>query len=296
MAGVLAERRFRPGLWPTLAVLALLPLLLWLGFWQLDRAEQKRALLDGFAAGDRPAVALNGGLASYPRYTRVRSVGRYRPDRQILIDNMTRDGVAGYYVLTPLVTDDGAVLVNRGWIPKTFGVSELPDVTVSGESREVTGRLDRLPRAGLALETEPAAGWPRVLQFPTREELQAQTGLGLVEGVMLLDEDAPDGYARDWRPETPRCCPLPGARGRDARPTPRHPPSRALQPGQHPIWGRARRGGAGRVPGPLMCYGVASTRTWNDTVPLAPGGRSPSSQITVDPSRRPPLASAEPGS
>jgi surfeit locus 1 family protein len=197
---VLAERRFRPGLWPTLAVLALLPLLLWLGFWQLDRAEQKRALLDGFAAGDRPAVALRDGLASHSRYTRVRAAGRYRPDRQILIDNMTRDGVAGFYVLTPLETNDGTVLVNRGWIPKTFGVSELPDVTVSGESREVTGRLDRLPRAGLALETEPAPGWPRVLQFPSRSEIEAETGLGLVEGMMLLDEGVPDGYARDWQP------------------------------------------------------------------------------------------------
>ena len=200
MTEVLAERRFRPGLWPTLAVLALLPLLLWLGFWQLDRAAQKRALLDGFAAGDRPATALDGGLASHPRYTRVRAAGHYRADRQILIDNMTRDGVAGFYVLTPLVMNDGAVLVNRGWIPKRFGVAELPDLTVSGEFREVTGRLDRLPRAGLALETEPATGWPRVLQFPTREEIQAQTGMDLAEGVMLLDSDAPEGYARDWRP------------------------------------------------------------------------------------------------
>jgi surfeit locus 1 family protein len=200
VAEVLAERRFRPGLWPTLAVLALLPLLLWLGFWQLDRAGQKRALLDGFAAGDRPAVALGGGLASHSRYTRVRATGRYRPDRQILIDNMTRGGVAGYHVMTPLVRDEGAVLVNRGWIPKTFGAGDLPVVDVSGERREVIGRLDRLPRAGLALETEAGAGWPRVLQFPTREEIEAQTGLELVEGVVLLDDDAADGYARGWRP------------------------------------------------------------------------------------------------
>ena len=38
------DRRFRPGLLPTLVVLTLLPLLLGLGFWQLQRAEDKRVL------------------------------------------------------------------------------------------------------------------------------------------------------------------------------------------------------------------------------------------------------------
>ena len=36
---------FRPGWWPSIAVALLLPLLLGLGFWQLSRAEEKRALL-----------------------------------------------------------------------------------------------------------------------------------------------------------------------------------------------------------------------------------------------------------
>ena len=41
---------FRPGWWPSIAVALLLPLLLGLGFWQLSRAEEKRALLADFAA------------------------------------------------------------------------------------------------------------------------------------------------------------------------------------------------------------------------------------------------------
>ena len=42
--------RFRPGLLPTLLVLMLLPVLLWLGFWQLERGEQKRDMLERQAA------------------------------------------------------------------------------------------------------------------------------------------------------------------------------------------------------------------------------------------------------
>jgi surfeit locus 1 family protein len=182
-------------------VLAILPLLLWLGFWQLDRAGQKRALVDGFAAGDRAPVDLAAGLDSYARYTRVRVAGSYRSERQILIDNMTRDGQAGYHVLTPILSSAGAVLVNRGWIRKTFGSEARPDLSVSPLDREITGRLDRLPRAGLDLEeTEPDRGWPRVMQFPTHEELQAVLDMPLVRGVILLDDDQPDGYARGWRP------------------------------------------------------------------------------------------------
>ena len=37
---------FNPGLWPTLATLATLSLLLGLGSWQLDRAAWKQALID----------------------------------------------------------------------------------------------------------------------------------------------------------------------------------------------------------------------------------------------------------
>jgi surfeit locus 1 family protein len=196
-----AERTFRPGLWPTLAVLALLPLLLWLGWWQLDRADQKQSLLASFAAGDQTATALSGGLDTHSRYTRVRSEGRFLTDRQILIDNMTREGKAGYFVLTPLVTESGAVLVNRGWIPKTFGKGALPDVAVGGNPRSVTGRMDHLPRAGLALAAEPLPQeWPMVMQFPTLEEIARETGLDLVPGMILLDDDQPDGYARQWKP------------------------------------------------------------------------------------------------
>ena len=41
---------FRPGLLPTLVVLGLLPVLLWLGTWQLQRADEKRALLASYEA------------------------------------------------------------------------------------------------------------------------------------------------------------------------------------------------------------------------------------------------------
>ncbi len=37
---------FRPGLWPTVATLLLLPLMTGLGIWQLERASWKQGLVD----------------------------------------------------------------------------------------------------------------------------------------------------------------------------------------------------------------------------------------------------------
>jgi surfeit locus 1 family protein len=64
----------------------------------------------------------------------------------------------------------------------------------------VGGLLDRIPRAGIALETEPSSGWPKIVQFPAVDELSAMLGLQLVPGLLLLDPAEPDGYRRDWRP------------------------------------------------------------------------------------------------
>ena len=49
-------RAFRPGLLPTLVVLALLALLLALGGWQLQRADEKSALLEIGRASCRERV------------------------------------------------------------------------------------------------------------------------------------------------------------------------------------------------------------------------------------------------
>lgn len=196
------QRAFRPG-WPaTIFTAFFLPLLLSLGTWQLDRAEQKRALFADFAASEE-AVLLNGtsgGLEELRRYTQVRAIGRYLADRQFLLDNMVEGNQAGYRVLTPLLMDDGMVLVDRGWIPRDFTTARLPEVEVDEARRTVAGRLDQLPRPGIELSAELAPGWPKVVQFPTTDELSAALDTSLVPGLVLLDATEPDGFVRNWRP------------------------------------------------------------------------------------------------
>jgi surfeit locus 1 family protein len=196
------RRTFAPSLAATLAMLPVLALLAWLGAWQLDRAGQTRAQLAAYARSDAAALPLPPAARALPRYARVRLVGRYLPEQQFLLDNMTHAGVAGFRVLTPFVTDGGdTVLVDRGWVPPGPSRASLPAVAVGGEPRALTGRVDALPRPGLELAPAPGGGpWPRVVGFPRLAELGAALGRTLYPQLVLLDADAADGYLRDWSP------------------------------------------------------------------------------------------------
>jgi surfeit locus 1 family protein len=199
----IGNRVFAPGLVPTLAMLPLLALLLWLGTWQYHRAGEKRALWQSFERGADRTLPLPAAGAPLPeRYSHVRVEGTYLPERQVLLDNMTHAERAGYRVLTPLSRTDGTVvLVDRGWVPLGRTRQDLPDVAVGTELRVVTGRVDNLPRAGIELADAPdGSGWPRVLSFPRMAQVERVLGRPLYSQVVLLDPSLPDGYERDWQP------------------------------------------------------------------------------------------------
>ena len=203
-----ARVTFRPPLWASLGLAAACSLFVAAGFWQLGRADEKRALLASFADGFADAV-LNGPVPDSQmaglRYRRVRLQGRYDSSRQVLLDNMVAAGQAGYQVLTPLRTETGAVLVNRGWVAGDPDRTVLPDIDVSEIPRQIIGQLDRLPLPGIRLEppaVDASAAWPRRALFPTAAQLTAQIGYPVMDYQVLLAPDAADGFRRDWQPTT----------------------------------------------------------------------------------------------
>ena len=191
--------RFAPRPFATCAALAAVLAFSALGQWQLNRAAEKRALAADFASAS-PAVALPADSRELPRYQHVTARGRYDPDHQFLLDNQIHEGLAGVRVLTPLVlAGGGRVLVNRGWLPFGPTRADLPDITVDGDERMIAGRLDDLPRPGILLGAPPGNAWPRLVNYPTMEELAAALGEHLHSRVILLDAGVADGYIRDWQ-------------------------------------------------------------------------------------------------
>lgn len=184
-------------------MLAILPVLLWLGTWQLQRADIKRVMLEQFETGGVP-VELQEYLDLDPlelRYRPVRVEGRYLTDRQFLLEGMSKEGRPGLHVLTPLSLENGGVvIVDRGWIPETRTRQTNPNPDVGTGLRSVTGRVVPFPAAGLKLSGEPGTAWPRRVVYPTHTELAAQLDLRVYPHMIWLDASDPAGYERDWKP------------------------------------------------------------------------------------------------
>jgi surfeit locus 1 family protein len=200
----------RPGF--ALLVLAVSALMLWAGFWQLDRAAQKIAIEQSrLQASNQPVLVLQQVLEFLPepasvRYRAVQLSGRYDSARQFLLDNRvikTKQGSrVGYHVITPLVLNDGrgVVLINRGWIPAGAQRGVLPDIEVDTAPRIITGTLD-VPERGFHLgDMDTNRSWPRVIQFIDYDALAKRLGLTVYPAVIVLDQAQPDAYTRDWRP------------------------------------------------------------------------------------------------
>jgi cytochrome oxidase assembly protein ShyY1 len=195
---------FRPGLWPTLAMLVLCALFLRLGVWQWDRAEYKRELLAEYQAqGKRAPVSLDALLAdstleSFPPYLRVTATGSYDSARQVLLQDMTRDDQVGFEVLTPLLMQGGVIaLVDRGWVPMD-AKGGAPDVSVDAKPRQLTASIGLLPAPGIKLGHAPApsADWPKLLLYPTLDDLRPLYGPKLMTPVLHLEPGQADGYQR----------------------------------------------------------------------------------------------------
>jgi surfeit locus 1 family protein len=203
----LGSRIFSPRPFTTVLTIALLAVLVSLGRWQLQRADQKRDLFDAFAKGADATRLIDLQTPPLPRYQHLEARGRYDGSRQLLIDNMTStDGRAGYFVVTPFALAGGGwLLVNRGWVPLGSSRATLPAVDVAGDARRVFGRVDHLPSAGLRMGQPAALGppFPAVANFPSHsdvEQLLRETPWTRAAELVLLDADQPDGYLRQWQP------------------------------------------------------------------------------------------------
>ena len=203
----IANRRFSPRAFTTLVTIALLVLLIALGFWQLRRAEEKRVLFDAFARGQDSMQTVAADSVPVARYSRIEAAGHYDAARQFLIDNMVdAAGRAGYYVITPFALQGGGwLLVNRGWVPLGKSRAERPAIPAPDDERHIRGRADKLPSPGIRMGV-PAPikpPYPIVAAFPEHADLARVLGESnwtRAADVLLLDADQPDGFARNWTP------------------------------------------------------------------------------------------------
>lgn len=201
-----AGYRLRAGLWPTLATLLLLPVLISLGIWQLHRAQEKRLLQAEFdRRQDEPPAPyeLYHGPAEQLRFRRVTVRGTYEPQFQVLLDNRVEQGQVGYYVLTPLHIEgsESRVLVNRGWVALGSSREVLPRIAAPDAPVNVIG-IATIPDAHgfhLGSARPPGSGWQPVWEYLDLAEYARSVPFRVQPVVVLLDPDSPaGGFRRQW--------------------------------------------------------------------------------------------------
>ncbi len=112
-----------------LALATLTATMVFLGFWQLNRLDQKQATNRNVIARTAlPPVDIRDLLKNESTSTSlsfedlqwrvVIAQGQYLADKAVTIINRSQDATAGYSPVTPFLLEDGSVVfVNRGFVP-----------------------------------------------------------------------------------------------------------------------------------------------------------------------------------
>lgn len=136
-----------------------------LGVWQLERRAWKLDLISRVETRiHAPPAALPGPAAwsvvtaRADEYRRVRATGSFLHEQETLVQAVTDLG-PGYWVLTPLRTAQGVVLINRGFIPPERRNPATRRAGSPTGTVTVTGLLRMSePKGGFLRANDPGAG------------------------------------------------------------------------------------------------------------------------------------------
>lgn len=168
--GLLFSRRWW---WKSLLVLLAMGAMVALGFWQLDRLEQRRSFNQQrrTALAEAPIELTGAPLPLPPLELRDRQAvaqGEFDYARQVAIRNQSLDGQPGHHLITPLMIagSNMAVLVNRGWIPADAAHPgtwrTLDEPSIGPQAGILKPTVLRPDGAVSAIPQDPVTGWYRL--------------------------------------------------------------------------------------------------------------------------------------
>lgn len=197
----------------TLFAIVMIPLLLRLGTWQVQRGSEKRDLENQYLAQLTQLPVPPTGFTMSQPFRALRLTGEYR-DEMFLVDNQVSNGKTGYWVFQVFNDDSaGRLLLNRGFIeaqgrlglpraPRPRGkVSlvatvwpQLGLIPAWGEQIWADGWPKRIQRANVARMAEVAETWPAELRLERGEAGVLQPA----PFASRLSDAKHRGYAATW--------------------------------------------------------------------------------------------------
>lgn len=186
----------------------LLPVLIALGFWQLERARQKQTIQHALEVRQALPPLEWTEYRTWPHaeealeFRWMTIQGQYSADKTWLIENKTWQGRIGFHVVTAFILPDGdSLLVNRGWIPGTGYRDRLPAFVTPQSQVTMTGQLSVPSENRMLADAAAGSGsWPRLALAVDPVRMAAETGLAYWPHVFYPQEGAKGSFVRDFNP------------------------------------------------------------------------------------------------
>jgi surfeit locus 1 family protein len=185
----------------TLAM-AVLYLLLRLGFWQLARAAEKQTQIVALQRVLQDKHAIDLAVASVQSHAYQWAAGQVQfiPAPLLLLDNQRHVNQVGVRVYQFAKTSSGQIfLVEMGWLPVN-DAREFPKPALLHGSRKLQGLLLPPPSAGFAIGAAiaPLDDTRLLLMRMDMPALAQYLKQPLAARVLRLDSASGIGFARDW--------------------------------------------------------------------------------------------------
>ena len=159
---------------------------IFLGFWQIERAEYKKELIQDF--NQEQTKSPNHLSDSSVAWSRVYIEGSYDSSQQVLIDNQINDGKVGYKIYTPFYYgNDQAIFVDRGWIPQGKTRDDYPEINFSSDKVRIIGSLIKPEKEVLAGDELLTSEWPMVSQTKSPKEIEKAYTTKFFDMVLILE-------------------------------------------------------------------------------------------------------------
>ncbi|OMH30286.1 SURF1 family protein [Motiliproteus sp. MSK22-1] len=217
----LIDAQFSPH-WILTAVVGLLvAVFVYLGLWQLERAEQKQQLAETLTLRQqqKPLALIDDMLleesnlqepsdpenfAQKLEYRQLKVEGEFLPEKSVLIENRKHRGKTGFHVITPFLLSKGEhiLLINRGWV-KAGPELSIPQFDTPSGTLQLIGTVSIPSPPVLDLTDSDQSGtavtgsiqrWP----FFTLERYQQWSGGDIYPLVLLLSPESQGGFTRQW--------------------------------------------------------------------------------------------------
>ncbi len=183
----------------------MMPFLLSLGLWQLDRADEKQQIVDRHAGNQQlpPVISAEELLADRDHQYRLAWIrGAVDNQRVIILDNKVKNGRPGYEILQS-VTVPGLtkkLLINRGWIEASLDRAILPTISPIEGEVQLRGYLYHALKGGYRLDDGigQVLDWPSRIGWITVERAEELFGEDFLSYQLRLDQDSVGALKTGW--------------------------------------------------------------------------------------------------